>query len=181
MKKILGLLGIVLLMAGCDLSAMTNTPTKQVEIFLNKYQTLDNGVLSDLDNVIADEDYLTEEQRDKYRDIMKKHYQNLTYNIKDEVIDGDIATVTVEIEVTDYSKIMTDANTYLEQNPSEFNDVSGAYDAVKFVDYRLDKLEDVKGTVKYTLDLTLNKIDDKWQLNPLNPTDQDKINGMYTY
>lgn len=181
MKKLFGLLAFVLLVAGCDLSVMTNTPTKQVEVFLNKYQALDNEVLSDLDSVVAVSEDFNSEQRDAYKDIMKKHYQNLKYNIKDEKVDGDIATVTVEIEVTDYSQVMTEANVYLEQNPTQFNGTDGTYDANKFVDYRLDKLIDVKKTVKYTLDLTLNKIDDKWQLNGLTSTDQNKINGMYIY
>ena len=38
-------------------------------------------------------------------DIVKKNYQKLTYKVKDEVIDGDKAIVTVTIDVIDYSKI----------------------------------------------------------------------------
>jgi hypothetical protein len=181
MKKLLILLGIVLLLSGCDLSVMTNTPTKQVEVFLNKYQTLDNDVLSDLDNVIAEEERFNTEQRDSYRDVMKSHYQDLKYNVKEETVDGDMATVTVEIEVTDFSRIMSETNLYLEQNPDEFNYTDEGYDTGQFIDYQLGRLKDANETVKYTLYLTLNKVDGKWQLNPLTETEQDKINGMYVY
>ena len=113
--------------------------------------------------------------------LLKKHYKNLKYEIKEEMIDGDNATVTVEIEVTDYSKVMTDADAYLEQNPNEFNDESGVYDVSLFTRYRLDKLKDAKDTVKYTLDLTLTKIEDEWALDALSETDESKIHGMYIY
>ena len=39
---------------------------------------------------------------------MKKQYQNLTYTIKDEEIDGDTAIVKVEIEVYDFNKAMNE-------------------------------------------------------------------------
>ena len=40
MKKVLGILGLALVMTGCSLGDMDNTPTKQVEAYLNDYQTL---------------------------------------------------------------------------------------------------------------------------------------------
>ena len=49
----------------------------------------------------------------------------MTYTIKDEVIDGDTATVTTEIEVYDYYKINKDAEDYYNKNPDEFKSVTG--------------------------------------------------------
>jgi len=95
MKKVLFAVA-ALLLVGCELS---NTPTRQVEALMKKYQTLDNSVLTDLDVVIKHDEHLEGEQEEKYRDIMKKHYQNLIYEIKDEVINGDEAVVKVEITV----------------------------------------------------------------------------------
>ena len=181
MKKLLFFIGVIFLLAGCDYSMLTNTPTKQVEIFLNKYQALDSDVINDLDNVVNNEVNFTAAQKDQYRDLMKKHYQNLIYDIKDETVDGDKATVKTEIEVTDFSQALATANTYLEQHPSEFNDANGNYDVTKFNDYRLNQLKDVKKTVKYTIDFSLTKVNDKWRLDPLDLTDQDKINGIYIY
>ena len=123
----------------------------------------------------------TDEQKKEYKELMKNHYKNLKYEIKDEVVNGDNATVTVEIEVTDYSKIMTDADSYLENNPSEFNNENGTYDVSLFTKYRLDKLKEAKEKVKYTLDLTLTKVKDEWVLDTISDMDEAKIHGMYIY
>lgn len=181
MKKILIGLAMLIAFTGCDMSKLNNTPTKQTELFLSKYQKLDTAVLSDLDSVVAEEEKFNAEQRERYRDIMKKHYQDLVYSIKEETIDGDDATVTVEIEVKDNTKALAEADVYLEEHPEEFNDDNGEYSEKKFMDYRLDQLKNNKETVKYTLELTLIKKDGKWQMNQLSENQGDKINGVYIY
>ena len=65
----------IFVLVGCG--NMMNTPTKKVEEFLSKYQTLDKKVLDQLDEVMEDSDNLTDSQRDKYHELMKKQYQNL--------------------------------------------------------------------------------------------------------
>ena len=182
MKKLTFILILSLLfLAGCNTGLVMDTPTKTVENFFTKYQTLDESVLKQLDKAIDENEGLKDNLKDDYRELMKKHYQNLKYEIKDEIIDGDQATVTVEIEVKDYTKVMDDAKRYKEDNLSEFQDENGKYDEVLFTKYRLDKLKKVDKTVKYTLDLTLTKVDDKWQLDALGDVDEQKINGMYEY
>ena len=119
MKKVIISLLFVILLTGCT-SNLLNTPTKKVEMFFNKYQSLDDDVLSQLKNVVDNEISFTKEQGLNYIEIMKKHYQTLKYRIKDEVIDGDTAVVTVEIEVNDYSKILKEADLYLENHKEEF-------------------------------------------------------------
>ena len=42
---------------------------------------------------------LSDNQKKDYKELMKKQYQNLTYTIKDEEVDGNNAIVKVEIEV----------------------------------------------------------------------------------
>ncbi len=177
MKKLLLFIGIILFV-GCD--SLNNTPTRQVEIFLNKYQTLDKEVLDDLDSVVAVEESFNSTQRDEYKETIKSNYKKMSYKVKDEEVQGDKATVTVEIEVVDYSKVITDANKYLEDNPTEFEE-NGEYNETLFVDYKLDKLKEAKDTVKYTLELKLTKTDKKWNLDDLPSTDIDKINGIYMY
>lgn len=183
MKKILSFLTVIALTTGCSCSmnVTKDTPTKKVEKFFNNYQTLDSDVLTQLDKVVDAELTFTEDQKETYRDIMKKHYQSLTYEIKDEIIDGDNATVVVEIEVTDYSKVMDESNTYLMENPDEFNDENGVYDITLFNDYRLKKIKDTTDKVKYTLNLTLTKIDDEWQMDEISEIDESKIHGTYNY
>ncbi len=180
MKKILCLLGVLAVMTGCSCTAnMDNTPTKKVEAMLAKYQSLDAEVLTDLDNVVNAEDLFDNDQKDEYREIMKKHYQDLTYEIKDETIDGDNAIVTVEIEVNDYSKVMANADQYLEDNKEQFYNEENEYDEGLFTKYRLEQLRDADEKVKYTLELSLTKTNGEWTLDELSDADRSKINGMY--
>ena len=181
LEIIIGICIIVFLVAACSMNDMNNTPTKQVEIFFKKYQMLDESVLNDLNRVVAEEEQFNNEQREKYKDIMKKHYQNLIYNIKDEEVNGDIAIVSVEIEVTDYSRILREAELYLQQNPEEFQTEDGEFDIQKYSEYRLNKLEDASETVKYTLDIGLTRIDEEWKVNQISEIDEEKIHGVYEY
>ena len=175
MKKLVFLLSLFLI--GC--SDLSNTPTKKAEEFLKKYQTLDNSVISDLNNVVNESD-LNETQRSMYIDIMKKHYQNLSYEIKDETMDGDEAVVTVEIAVTDFKRVLDDTNNYMNDNKEQFYE-NGEYSVSKFNDYKLEKLKEAKEKVRYTIEIKLIKINDKWSVDKLDSETYDKINGVYDY
>lgn len=184
MKKLISFMSVLFLLTGCscgNAELMKDTPTNKVEKFFSNYQTLNEDVLTQLNEVVESQEDFSDEQKQKYKEIMKDHYKNLTYEIKDEVIDGDNATVVVEIEVTDYSKIMSDADTYLETNPTQFNDEEGNYNVSLFNDYRLEQLKKASDKVKYTLNLTLTKVDDEWIMDEISDTDENKILGMYIY
>ena len=68
-KKIFVGIMVLFLAVGCG--NMMNTPTKKVEEFLSKYQTQDEKVLAQLDEVIDSSGTMTKDQKDKYRDLMK--------------------------------------------------------------------------------------------------------------
>ena len=106
MKKIVSLFIFLLLLVGCSLS---NSPTSKVEELLNKYQTLDSDIKSGIDDVLKEEN-LNTSQKERYRKVIEKQYRNLAYEVKDERIDGDTATITVEIEVIDYKKVVNEVN-----------------------------------------------------------------------
>ena len=182
MKKILIAVTLtIILVTGCQ-NNMMNTPTKRVETLFNNYVTLDKKVLDDLDEILLSETIMTTEQKDRYRKILKRQYQNLSYEIKDETVDGDNATVEVEIEVYDYKKIIDEAEVYLKDNQKDFlMEDEKTTDVSKFNDYKLEKLEDAKDKVTYTLNLTLKKVDDKWVLDDLTDTEISKIHGLYAY
>lgn len=185
MKKVLiAILGI-LFFTGC--TDMMNTPTKRVEEFLGKYQTMDSEVLKQLDDIIEKEDTMTDDQKEEYKDLMKKQYQNLSYKIKDETVNGDSATVEVEIEVYDYQMAIDEAEKHLEENKDEFleevegEEQSNNIDQEKFMDYKIEQLKDVKDKVKHTLTMTLTKKDKKWVLDDVSEVDRLKIHGLYNY
>lgn len=168
---------ICTLLIGCT-KDLSNTPTKKVEEMLTKYQTLDKDVLKDLDKVVAEDENMNTKQREKYKKIMKKHYGDMIYIVKDETVNGDDAVVEVEIEVTNYSDILKEAEKYRKDHEAEFYDENGKYDVSKFIDYKLDKIEKAKEKIKYTLELNVSKRNDKWTVDSLTNDDKDKIHGV---
>lgn len=170
MKKII-FLGSVLFITlvclfGCSLS---NTPTSKVEELFTKYQMLDDDIKKGIDDILANET-LTNEQKERYKEIISNQYKNLTYEIKDEKVDGDLEVVTVQIEVYDYRKAISNLNTELDTN----------YDVLEYNNKKLDTLEKVKDKVSYTLDINVLKDNNgNWYLAELSNTDIKKIQGMY--
>ena len=178
MKKFVTLVMVMFLLitTACSLSS---TPTSSVENLLSKYNSNDEEILIELDDYINESD-LTEEQSDKYKDVYLKQFKDMKYEIKDEKIDGDNATVTAQITVYDYYTAEKEANDYLSKNPDEFK-TDGEYDKSKFTDYKLKKYDEVKDTVDYTIDFKLTKIDNKWEVNDLTTEQLEKIHGIYEY
>ena len=181
MKKILYMMSCLLIFCGCTMLDMKNTPTKQVEKFFNSYQILDKDVLKQIDKVVDKEPNLTSEQKEKYREILKNHYEKLDYEVKEETINGDKASVKTEIEVYDYTKTLRKADEMKLIHEEQFYDDNSMYSEKLFQDYRLRGLKDTKDRVKYTLYITLTKIDGKWTIDELSELDQEKILGIYVY
>ncbi len=180
MKKVLMSLFIVLfLLTGCD--KLMNTPTKKVELLLGKYQKLDSDVLKQLDDSILSDTILTKEEKERYQELLKKQYKNLTYTVKNEAIDGKTAMVEVEIEVYDYNKAITSSEEYLLNNQSDFQDETGNINSVKYNDYKLNEIEKMKDRVTYTINFTLSKIDEEWMVDDMTDTERQKIHGLYAY
>ena len=174
MKKIITLLSIIIL-TGCGALDISNTPTKKVEAYLDSYQKLDDNIMNDLDSLVDDTEY-TVEQKARYKEIFKKHYSNLKYEIKDEKINGDKATVEVSIEVSDYSKILSE-----DVNKDEFKDENGVYSPSKYFDYQLDRIEKATEKVKYNIIFKLTKRNNEWIIDDLDEESKKKIHGIYLY
>ena len=182
MKKIKNVLIIVILLlmtVGCG--NMMDTPTKKVESLLSKYQTQDKDVITQLDDVVSKAGSLNDEQQEKYRNLMKRQYQNLSYKIKNEKEDGNNATVTVEIQVFDYGKAISDSENYLISNRNEFilNSEEDVIDSTKYMDYKISNMANITDKVTYTISFTLTKVDNEWKINDLNDIDRMKLHGLY--
>lgn len=165
-KKLQALLVIpILFLIGCT---MANTPTSKVEALFTKYQTIDSDISSGIDDILEEQD-MENTQKDRYRDIIENQYKNLTYQIKEELIDGNTATVTTEIEVLDLKKAINDL---------VFD--STIYTKNTYDEEKLNRLENAKDKVKYTLEFTLTKdTDGEWKLDALTNEQIKKIQGMY--
>ena len=168
MKKIISMFIFLLLLVGCSLS---NTPTAQVEDLLSKYQMLDSDIETGINNIL-DEDILTNDQKNRYKNLIEKQYKNLSYEIKDEEIDGNNATITTEIEVLDYKKIVNEVNSRYQGR--------GDYTVEEYNTEKLNALEAAKDKVTYTIDFQVTKDKDgNWRLGTLSNETIKKIQGMY--
>lgn len=176
--KVLLVVGICLVLAGCG--CMKKTAKGAVQDYLNQYKNLSSNVISSMDNVVNDEN-LTDSQKEKYRDILKRQYQDLKYEITSEKYDGDNATVEVKITVYDLYKVQKDANNYLTNSGDEFKE-NGVYSNDLFMNYKLDKMKKVTDTVEYNITFNVTK-DDKgnYKVNDLSNSDLEKIHGVYNY
>ncbi len=153
------------MLVGCT---MGNSPTSRVEDLFTKYQKLDEDISMGIDNVVNQQD-LTKDHKERYRKLLERQYKNLSYEIKDELIDGDNATVLVEIEVVDYKKAISDL-TFDSDN----------YTKESYDEEKLGRLEKTQDKVKYTLEVKVRKDNDgNWKVEALTPEQIKKIQGMY--
>ena len=153
LKYLLIIIPIISLTA-CHLA---NTPTSIVEDYLTKYQKLDKDVEKEINDVVENS-AVDDSDKERYKKVIEKGYQNLTYKIKDEKIDGNLATVEVQIEVLDYKKIVNNSD----------------------ITTRIDELEKASENINYTINFELSKDDSgNWILNAPSDSDLKKIQGMY--
>lgn len=153
------------MLVGCT---MGNSPTSRVEDLFTKYQKLDEDISMGIVNVVNQQD-LTEDHKKRYRKLLEQQYKNLSYEIKDELVDGDNATVLVEIEVLDYKKAISDL-TFDSDN----------YTKESYDEEKLGRLEKTQDKVKYTLEIKVKKDNDgNWKAESLTQEQIKKIQGMY--
>lgn len=179
MKKKIILISLFMLcfiLTGCSLN---NTPKAKVETLLMKYQKNSDSIMSELDDYLNTLD-IQDDAHEEYKKVYTKQYSDLTYNIKDEMIDGDTATVTTQIEVYDYYKIDNDATKYVSDNPDKFS-TNNVYDSKKVLEYKIDKLTNAKDRVTYTVVFNLTKVDNEWKVDNLSNEDLEKIHGIYAH
>lgn len=168
-KKILIILVLTFSLFGC--SSLGNSPTSKVEDLLTKYQMLDKDIKNEIEAVVDKED-LTDEQKDRYTKLLEKQYKNLSYEVKDEKEDGNLATITVEIEVLDYRKAIVETD-------SQYS-IQTDYSTLEYNNTKLDNLEAIKDNIVYTIEFKVTKDEDgNWSLNQLSTDDLKKIQGMY--
>ena len=179
MKKKIILISLFMLcfiLTGCSLN---NTPKAKVETLLMKYQKNSDSVMSELDDYLNTLD-IQDDAHEEYKKVYTKQYSDLTYSIKNEMIDGDTATVTTQIEVYDYYKIDNDATKYVSDNPDKFS-TNNVYDSKKVLEYKIDKLTNAKDRVTYTVVFNLTKVDNEWKVDNLSNEDLEKIHGIYAH
>ena len=178
-KKLLVFLGILSIFLTTACGADDATPSKAVENFLGKYQSMDEEVLTQLDNIVDKDSTLSDDDKKEYKSLMERQYQNLSYKIEDEEIDGDNAEVKVEVEVFDYSNALKKAKEYFDEHKDEFTSDDGVIDDAKYMARKLKEMTNAVDKKEEDLTFTLKKEDGKWKVQNLSEIDIEKIHGLY--
>lgn len=174
MKKIITIIILIILSfytIACNNTL--NTPSDEAMKLLNRYQNLDNIILLALDKSINNNSEMNKIQKQEYKDILIRQYQNLSYKIKNEIINNENATVDVELEVLNYHSSLLSSREYYINHNDEFNEEN------TYIDYKLNQLKKVNDKIKYNLTLNLTRDNNVWKLRKISRDDLKKIHGLY--
>ena len=163
MKKILVIIISIVLFNGCSIA---NTPTSKVEEYLSRYQRVDNDVSLSYLQLSIDEN-ISDENKKNYQNLIKDQYRNLSYEIKEEKIDGDTATVIAQVKVTNYKEILD------KYDKTNYDDINEYHKLV------IESMETQKDKIIYTVDFELNKnSNDEWEVSSLSTKEREKLLGI---
>ena len=178
MKKILIVLFVIFFFAGCSLLEDNSKPEEAVDMFFEKYRTLDDDIISQLKDVIDGED-LEDSSKEKYQELMEKQYDQFAYVIKDIKQDDTSAVATIELTVLNYRSAVLEAEQELKNNPENFNDEQGNFSEKKYMEYKIDKMDKVTDTTTHTIELTMIKENGMWKIDQMTSDDISKLHGLY--
>ena len=167
-----------LLLVGCDENM---TAKEAVRDYLEMYVTLDDRVTDQLDEFVNKED-LSDEQKEKYKEVLRKEYTSLSYSLENERVEGDVAYITAKVNVIDLYKVQKDALNYFEEHKDEFNNEDGEYDKNRFLDYKLDQMKMATDTIDYEIEFkVVNEGNNEWVVSQLSNESLEKLHGIYNY
>lgn len=178
MKKILLLVIALFVFVGCSCTINDTNPEEAVDTFFEKYRNKDEGVITQLIDTIANEE-LMDNQKEDYKSLMEKQYDQFAYVIKDIEVNENKATATVELTVLDYKSGILKAEEELKNNPEKFNGENGEFSEEKYMDYKIEEMTNVTATETHTIELTLTKEAGMWKVDQLSDEDISKLHGLY--
>ena len=178
MKKILVIICALLLFTGCSCSMDDTSPEMAVDTFFEKYRAKDENIITQLTDTIENED-LMDDEKENYKSLMEKQYDQFAYVIKDLDEEDEMATATVELTVLDYKSAVLKAENELQNNPEKFNDENGEFSEEKYTKYKIEEMANVTDTTTHTIELSLTKEAGMWKVNQLSDEDISKLHGLY--
>ena len=123
MKKLIIILFMIVLLVGCDL---TNTPSSRVSEYLDKYNSLSDEVILDIETKVSNES-ISNKNKDTYKKVLGRVY-------------GDKAIVIAKISVYDLYKADIDSLNYMNENINEFYKTDNTFDNDLYDEYRLNSM-----------------------------------------
>lgn len=178
-RVVLGILLLICMFCICGCGMEKSARDVAIE-YLELYRNKDKIVMDELDDFVENEN-LTDNQKDKYKEVLEREYGTLMYKVVDEQYEGNVAFITMEITVIDLYKAQEESAKYFNDNPTEFNDEDGEYDRDLYTDYKLDMMSKETDTITYTIDIKVEKDGDDWKVVQLSNESLEKIHGIYNY
>lgn len=180
MKKIL--LGLILLLfiTGCEMK-MNETPSEAVVDWMTYHQERNDSVIEELNNWLDKNGY-DGDMKNNYKFVLEKQYQNLSYEILEEDINDDEASVVVEIEVLDYNSSLEKSREYFEGHLEEFFETipdTPINDSKELKEYQISELANVEDKVKYQITFDLTKEKNNWVIDDSDEVIFKKMYGLY--
>ena len=180
MKKKIRILLVILcsiFLTGC-MGIMT--AKEAVSDYLEMYVTLDSHVIEQL-NAFVDSEDLSNEQKEIYKEVLRKQYSTLTYTIDGETYQDDIAYIKTNVNVINLHDIQKESLDYFNEHKEEFDGTDGDYDKSKFLDYKLNEMKKAQARISYEIEFKVVKNDNNWEVSQLSNEDLEKIHGIYEY
>lgn len=177
MKKYISIVITMILLCACSMSI---TPSIKVSEYLNNFNSLNEDVIEDMESAIIEEN-MTTDNRSIYRDVLKRQYKDLKYDIVEEAIDGNNAVVKVKVTVYDLYNSKIESENYMNEHQDEFLNADNIFDEISYMKYRLERMLDVKDTITHDISFNLTKINDEWVIDDIDRVTLEKIHGLYNY
>ncbi len=178
MKKLIVLLTTLLLVVGCSCSR--DKASDALKEYFAKYNNHHGEVIGELDDLVVSLN-LSDAESERYKEIMKKQYKDLTYEIVEEKYNGEEAIVTAKISVYDLYKAQKEAEEYRNTHQQEFLNEEKNPDISKFLAYKLEQMKKTDTRVEYTIDFQVVKKEGSWNLSTISTENLEKIHGIYNY
>lgn len=157
-------------------------------LMTNQYKNMEYEIK---DEIIEDENAVVEVEITvyDYASAIKNSNTYLNENADEFKKDTKETINEVEEKVEDAAdKVKEKTNEVTNDVKEKIDDATGNnnttttdtnYDETKFMDYKLSLMEKVTDKVKYTIEFTLTKVNDEWQLDALSNSDIEKLHGIY--
>lgn len=159
-----------------------NTPEKEVDKVLTGFKNYDLTSIEEYTNSI-DELGISEEEGEKYGDILKAFFAGLEWEITDSSVDGNTAKVTVTATNKDYSQFF---QKMMSKAYSMVLSTMGTNEEPDEIELIVSTINELTETKTVEEEITLNKVDGKWKINSddafinlLLPGLQEGIKNLY--
>ena len=150
-------------------------------LMTNQYKNMEYEIIEEIveeDNAVVEVEITVYDYASAIRN--SNDYLN---NNPDKFTNEDKATIDTDdnTENNNDTDMINEENAEDETTKESDNDsgIIGNYDEDKFMDYKLSQMENVTDTVKYTIEFTLTKVNDEWQLDELSNSDIEKLHGIF--